>query len=225
MPTPLESLWKPSEAARWAAAVAPRELGLRVYGSRLLGADPALVFAGGGNTSVKATVADLYGEPVETLWVKASGSDLATASARDFTPLALAPTLRLLGVERLSDRDMVRELSKARLDPEAPPPSVEALLHALLPLRYVEHAHPVAALALLDSADGDRRAEELWGEDCLLVPYVKPGFDLAVRCRDLWRAAAAGGRRLRGLVLLRHGVVAFADDARESYETLLELVG
>jgi rhamnose utilization protein RhaD (predicted bifunctional aldolase and dehydrogenase)/NAD(P)-dependent dehydrogenase (short-subunit alcohol dehydrogenase family) len=219
------SRWIERAARRWARATTPAELGLRVYTSRLLGADPDLVFAGGGNTSVKTTVRDLFGEPVPALFVKGSGSDLATAEPRDFTPLALAPTLRLLELTRLSDSAMLRELLRARLDPGAPPPSVEALLHAFLPFRYVDHAHPVAALALLDSTHGDARAAELWGEDCLLVPYVKPGFDLARRVRLLWERESARGRRFRGLVLLRHGLFAFADDARASYETLLELVG
>ena len=151
---PPQSLWNTREARAAAASTTPPELGLRVYSSRLLGADPSLVFAGGGNNSAKATTRDLYGEPVETLFVKGSGSDLATATARDFTALPLGPTLRLLDVPALSDRDMMRELLRLRLDPEAPPPSVEALLHAFLPFRFVDHAHPVAVLALLDSARG-----------------------------------------------------------------------
>jgi rhamnose utilization protein RhaD (predicted bifunctional aldolase and dehydrogenase)/NAD(P)-dependent dehydrogenase (short-subunit alcohol dehydrogenase family) len=222
---PPESRYDRAEARRWAARAEPAELGLRTYTSRLLGADPTLVFAGGGNTSAKATVSDLYGDPIEALFVKGSGADLAAARPEDFTPLPLEPTRRILDVERLTDRDLMRELARLRLDPEAPLPSVETLLHAFLPFRYVDHAHPVAALAVLDAADGDRLAAELWGEDCLLVPYVKPGFELAVRCRELWRRASAEGRRPRGLVLLRHGLLAFADDPRESYESLLELVG
>ena len=222
-----QSLWN-EEAARAAGkATRPRELGLRVYTSRLLGADPSLVYAGGGNTSAKATTRDLHGEPVETLFVKGSGSDLASATAKDFTPLALAPTRRLLDVAGLSDREMMRELLRLRLDPEAPPPSVEALLHAFLPHRFVDHAHPVAALALLDSARGAELARELYGGDCLIVPYVKPGFDLALLVREVWNRERARGRKmesLRGMVLEKHGLFAFADEARESYERLLELV-
>jgi len=219
------SRWRAAEARRWAARTDPPELGLRVYTSRLLGADPSLVLAGGGNTSVKATVADLHGRPVETLFVKGSGSDLAAVTARDFTPLELAPTRQLAELDALADRAMVRELLRLRRDPEAPPPSVEAVLHAFLPHRFVDHAHPDALLALLDTADGGRRAAALYGRDCLIVPYVMPGFDLAVAVRRLWRAAGERARSLRGMVLLKHGVFAFADDAKTSYETLLELVG
>lgn len=216
--------WRPRDAARWAREVDPPTLGLRVYSSRLLGADSTLVLAGGGNTSAKGEVEDVHGEPLDVLWVKGSGSDLATSTARDFTALELAPALRLLDLPELSDGAMMRELLRARLDPAAPPPSVEALLHAFLPHRFVDHAHPDALLALIQTPDGARRAEDLYGDDCLLVPYVKPGFDLAVRCRDLWRSAGPRAQRLRGMVLLDHGLFAFADDARESYETLLELV-
>jgi rhamnose utilization protein RhaD (predicted bifunctional aldolase and dehydrogenase)/NAD(P)-dependent dehydrogenase (short-subunit alcohol dehydrogenase family) len=225
---PLKSLWNARDARAAAESATPKELGLRVYGSRLLGADPALVYAGGGNTSAKGTTIDLYGDPVETLFVKGSGSDLATATARDFTALPLEPTRRLLDVAALSDRDMMRELQCLRLDPEAPPPSVEALLHALLPHRFVDHAHPVALLALLDSKRGGELARELYADDCLIVPYVKPGFDLALLVRRCWQEASASGRDLlaiRGMVLEKHGLFAFDDEARTSYETLVELVG
>jgi len=218
------SRWDEAAARRWSARTRPSALGQRVYSSRLLGADPTLVLAGGGNTSLKATTRDLHGDAVETIWIKASGADLAGVEASDFSPLALPAVARLLELERLSDPDLVRELLRARLDPSAPSPSVETLLHALLPFRFVDHAHPDALLALADSVGGAALAEEFYGADCLVVPYVKPGWDLARACRDLWRGATAAGRRPRGLVLLGHGVLAFADDARASYETLLELV-
>jgi len=220
-----QSLWSPHLARRWQREVQPPELGLRVYASRLLGDDPSLVFAGGGNTSVKTTVDDLFGEPVEALFVKASGAELAEATAASFTALDLSKLRRLVERPSLTDTEMARALLAARLDSAAPAPSVEALLHALVPHRFVDHAHPDALLATLSTPDGAERARDLYGADCLVVPYVKPGFDLARACRDLWREAGEEAARWRGLVLLGHGVVAFADDARTSYETLLELVG
>ncbi len=218
------SRWRASEARRWSSSTNPRELGSRVYGARLLGADRSLVLAGGGNCSLKATTTDLYGESVETLFVKASGVDLAAVESGDFTPLALAPLRRLLELPALADDELSRALLNARLDPRASPPSVETLLHALVPFRYVDHTHADAFLAWVDRVDGAARAEELYGEDCLIVPYENPGFALATRCRELWRRADGEGRRPRGIVLLHHGLVSFADDANESYETMLELV-
>jgi rhamnose utilization protein RhaD (predicted bifunctional aldolase and dehydrogenase)/NAD(P)-dependent dehydrogenase (short-subunit alcohol dehydrogenase family) len=223
-PTPLRSRWSAAEARRWAHASAPAALGACVYASRLVGADATLAAAGGGNSSVKATLRDAHGRPLEALFVKASGAALATVSAASFTPLARAPLAALAALPALDDAALARELLRLRLDPEAPPPSVETLLHALLPHRYVLHAHPDALLAVLDSRHGDRLAAELYGGDCLVVPYASPGFPLAAAVGRLWRAAGERVRGWRGIVLLRHGLVTFADDAQESYETLLALV-
>ncbi|HSM15093.1 MAG TPA: class II aldolase/adducin family protein, partial [Thermoanaerobaculia bacterium] len=215
--------WEETAARGWRRRVRPRELAELIHASRWLGADDELVLAGGGNSSAKGRIRDLHGEPLEVLWVKASGADLAQATESSFTALELAPVRRLLELERLDDAELARALTRAQLDPGAPTPSIETLLHALLPHRYVVHAHPDAALALLQSADGRERAERLWGADCLFVPWVKPGFALARRCRALWRRALAEGRQPRGMVLAHHGLVAFADDARTACETLAEL--
>ncbi|MGH9363472.1 MAG: class II aldolase/adducin family protein, partial [Thermoanaerobaculia bacterium] len=163
--------WSEAEARRWAAATPDPLLGLRVYGSRLLGADPALVLHGGGNTSVKSTARDILGDEVEIVWVKASGWDLATIEPQGFAPLELARARRLLDVPAMSDLEMMRELRRCRLDPQAPDPSVEALLHAFLPHRFVDHSHADAALALIQTPDGARRARDLYGDEYLIVPY------------------------------------------------------
>jgi rhamnose utilization protein RhaD (predicted bifunctional aldolase and dehydrogenase)/NAD(P)-dependent dehydrogenase (short-subunit alcohol dehydrogenase family) len=216
--------WSEAEARRWAAAAGDPRLGLRVYGSRLLGADPALVLHGGGNTSVKSTARDVLGEEVEVVWVKASGWDLATIEPAGFTALELGRTRRLLEAAAMSDVVMMRELRRCRLDPQAPDPSVEALLHAFLPHRFVDHTHADAVLALIQTPDGARRARELCGGDFLIVPYVKPGFDLAVECKRRWVAATKGGWQPQGMILLHHGVFTFDDDARASYERMLACV-
>ncbi|KAB2965409.1 MAG: hypothetical protein F9K16_02055, partial [Thermoanaerobaculia bacterium] len=216
--------WSAAEARRFAAAHADPLVGLRIYSSRRLGADPGLVLHGGGNTSVKSTWADPLGATRPVLWVKGSGADLATIDARGFAPVDLEAARRLLALERMGDAAMLAELRRLRLDAEAPTPSVETLLHASLPFRFVDHTHADDALAILTARDATRRAEDLWGEDHLLVPWVMPGFDLARRVVDLWTRAVANGRRPIGLILLRHGVFSFADDARESCERMLAAV-
>ncbi len=220
----LASRWEKGEAKRWAASTVDPALGERVYTSRLLGAEPSLVLHGGGNTSVKSRWVDLHGETRDVLWIKGSGADLAEVDARGFAPVDLGGALRMLDLERLSDTVMLRELRALRLDPDAPTPSCEALLHAFLPARYVDHTHADAALAVINSRDAERLAQATWGGSFLVLPYVKPGFDLALQVRDAWRAAGARRDRLQGLILLHHGIFTFGATARESYERMIAAV-
>jgi len=199
-----------------------------VAGSRLLGADPSLVLHGGGNTSVKAPWRDITGETIDALYVKGSGWDLATIERAGFAPLPLARLHALLGLERLSDPDMMRELSAARLDPAAPQPSVEALLHAFLPFPAVLHSHADAICTLTNLADGAERIDEVFGDSVVVVPYVMPGFDLARAVAARWGAAAHDGTigpHTIGVVLLNHGLFTFGATTREAYERHLELIG
>ncbi|MEU3455852.1 bifunctional aldolase/short-chain dehydrogenase [Micromonospora sp. NPDC006766] len=210
---------------RWSAADAPdgsSPIARLVYASRLLGADPCLVLHGGGNTSVKTTVTDLTGEPVAVLHVKGSGSDLATMDSSGFTALRLDRLRALLRLERLGDSDMMNELRCARLDARAPDPSVETLLHALLPHPVVLHSHADALLALTNQPDGARLVDEVYGDSVVVVPYVMPGFDLARRCADLYPAHAHAGTV--GMVLLHHGLFTFGADAEEAYRRHIDLV-
>ncbi|MFG3422939.1 bifunctional aldolase/short-chain dehydrogenase [Micromonospora sp. NPDC048063] len=210
---------------RWSAADAPDAsdpIARLVYASRLLGADTDLVLHGGGNTSAKTTVTDLTGEPVEVLHVKGSGSDLATMDASGFTALRLDRLRALLRLERLADSDMMNELRCARLDATAPDPSVETLLHALLPYPAVLHSHADALLALTNQPKGDRLVEEVYGDRVVVVPYVMPGFDLARLCAELYPARAHAGTV--GVVLLNHGLFTFGADAEEAYRRHIELV-
>ncbi|TWH65417.1 rhamnose utilization protein RhaD (predicted bifunctional aldolase and dehydrogenase) [Micromonospora olivasterospora] len=210
---------------RWSAADAPDSsdpVARLVYASRLLGADTDLVLHGGGNTSVKTTVTDLTGEPVEVLHVKGSGSDLATMDASGFTALRLDRPRALLRLERLGDSDMMNELRCARLDATAPDPSVETLLHALLPHPAVLHSHADALLALTNQPKGARLVEEVYGDSVVVVPYVMPGFDLARLCAQLYPERAHSGTV--GVVLLNHGLFTFGADAEEAYRRHIELV-
>ncbi len=212
-------------ASRWDDATAPDAddlLGGCVHASRLAGADPALVLAGGGNSSVKTTETDVHGDPVEVLWVKGSGWDMATIEPAGFAPLRLGTVARLAELERLSDRRMANELKAASLDVSAPAPSVESILHATLPHRFVLHTHADAVVALTNTPDGRDVVRQVYGDELVVVPYVMPGFDLARRCAQIFPAEATDATR--GMVLLNHGLFTFADDARTAYDHHVELV-
>jgi rhamnose utilization protein RhaD (predicted bifunctional aldolase and dehydrogenase) len=212
----MKSRWDDAQAAAF-----PGDLGPRIYTSRLLGSEPALVLHGGGNTSVKLSVASDEAEPVEILYVKASGSDLATIDAAGFAPLRLAAVRRLARRERLSDPEMVNALLCERIRAEAPTPSVETLLHAVLPYAYVDHTHADAVVTISNTPGGDRRIAEIYGADVVVVPYAMPGFDLARRAARCWDTHGDG---TLGMVLLGHGVFSFGDTARVAYERMVDLV-
>ena len=211
--------WDDAEAARWDEL---GDLGEITYGSRLVGADPALVLHGGGNTSIKGTSTDAWDEPVPTLWVKGSGWDLATIEPPGFAPLRLEPVRRLAELAELSDTEMVNQLRIHLLDASAPNPSVEAILHALLPHRAVLHSHADAVLALTNTSDGRERVRDLWGDRVVVVPYVMPGFDLARRCADEWQTQAHDGTE--AMVLLNHGIFTFGDTTRQAYDSMIDRI-
>ncbi|HEY3144303.1 MAG TPA: bifunctional aldolase/short-chain dehydrogenase [Acidimicrobiales bacterium] len=219
----VESLWDDGEAAKWASAAASSDLGLCVYASRLLGQDPSLVLAGGGNSSVKVTERDVFGDPVDVLWVKGSGWDMGSIEPAGFAPLRQAPVARLASLDSLSDSQMANELRAASLDVAAPAPSVESILHATLPHRFVLHTHADAVLALTNTPDGEHWARAAFGDDVVVVPYVMPGFVLAKLCAERFPAEAQAGTV--GMVLLNHGLFTFADDARAAYDQHIALVG
>jgi rhamnose utilization protein RhaD (predicted bifunctional aldolase and dehydrogenase)/NAD(P)-dependent dehydrogenase (short-subunit alcohol dehydrogenase family) len=209
---------------RWQDDALPTDLlQQRVYSSRLLGADPNLVLHGGGNTSVKGIWKDIFGADVPVLYVKGSGSDLATIVGKYFSPVRLEALLKLAKLERLSDTEMVRELRLALMDPAAPNPSVEAILHAVIPHRFVDHTHADAIVTITNTADGEARIREIYGDDVVVLPYVMPGFVLAKLCAEVFpqRATAA----TQGMVLLNHGIFSFGETAKESFDRMIELVG
>lgn len=214
----MNSLWRDDEAARF-----PGELGLRVYTSRLLGRDKTLVLHGGGNTSVKLTEQNRFGETEEVLYVKGSGWDLEHIDVPGFSPVRLAHVQRLAGLDRLSDPDMVNELMTNMLRAGAPAPSIETILHGCLPFKYVDHTHADAILAITNTAEGKRRIEQLFGARVIVIPYLIPGFDLARHvAREYLRQATSA---TIGVVLMNHGIFSFGATARESYDRMIELVG
>lgn len=196
------------------------DLALRVYTSRLIGGDPALVLHGGGNTSVKTTRSDELGASVAVLCVKGSGGDLATIGPEGLPAVRLAELCVLEALAELSDEAMVNALRTRLLVASAPTPSIETLLHAFLPAKFVDHSHADALLALLDQDDAEALCRELFGDTLAFVPYVKPGFELA----KLAAAIARENPAAEGLLLHRHGLFTWGATARESYERHVEAV-
>src|SRR5713101_1972826 len=217
----MKSLWSDAEAAKFEAQF-PGPLGARVYTSRLLGRDKSLVLHGGGNTSVKLRERNLFGEAEEVLYVKGSGWDLETIEPAGFTPVALGYVRRLAGLSKLPDPQMVNELNTHMLRAGAPSPSVETILHAILPHPYVDHTHADAVLSVSNAPDGEKRVREIYGDRVAVIPYIMAGFDLAAFCAREFPKQA--GKDTIGMVLLSHGIFSFGTDARESYERMIELV-
>ncbi|HYM04712.1 MAG TPA: class II aldolase/adducin family protein, partial [Stellaceae bacterium] len=220
----MKSLWSDDEAAsfvdRYAAKGVGQDLALRVYTTRLLGGDPRLVLHGGGNTSVKTKMRDLLGRDVEVLCIKGSGWDMGNIEPAGLPAVRLAPLKELRRLDRLSDEDMVNAQRGNLLDANAPNPSVETLLHAFLPHRFVDHTHSTAVLALSDQPDGEAGCRDLFGARMALVPYIMPGFALAKRAAEIY----ASEPQVEGMVLLKHGIFTFAETAHEAYERMIEMV-
>ena len=155
----MKSAWATSDADaavdRYAREGVPRELALRVYTTRLLGQNPKLVLHGGGNTSVKLRMNDLNGDEVDVLCVKGSGWDMGTIEPAGLPAVRLDALKKLRRRDALSDEDMVRVQRANLIDPAAPNPSVETLLHAFLPHAFVDHTHSTAVLSLTDQPDGE----------------------------------------------------------------------
>ena len=213
----MRSLWNDAEAARFSGPLGPR-----VYTSRLLGRDRSLVLHGGGNTSVKLRETDLFGGQQEVLYVKGSGWDLETIEAAGFSPVALDYVRRLAQLPALPDPQMVNELNTHMLRAGAPSPSVETILHAILPHAYVDHTHADAVLSVSNAPNGEQRVQDIYGDRVVVIPYIMAGFDLATYCAREF--AAKAGPQTIGMVLLSHGVFSFGADARESYERMIRLV-
>ena len=220
----MQSRWKDADARKavetWAKAGVAEDLALRTYTTRLLGRDPALVLHGGGNTSLKTRMTDLAGETREVLCVKASGRDMAEIDPSGFAAVDLAPLRKLRALDDLSDADMARAQRAWLIDPLAPDPSVEFLLHAFMPHTYIDHTHANAVLALIDREGGAELAHEVYKGRLGLVPYRRPGFGLA-------KAAAAtydADPKVEGLILDKHGIFTFGASAREAYERMIEMV-
>jgi len=208
----MQNLWDESKAS-----ACKTDLDMRVYTSNLLGQSDELVLHGGGNTSVKSMV-----DGEEILYVKGSGWDLVSIKAEGFAPVKMATLLEMANLESLSDTDMVSGQKAAMIDPSAPNPSVEAILHALIPFKVVDHTHADAVVTISNSVNGKAHIEKLY-PNFLIVPYVMPGFVLAQKIYEMtkegfdWDAC-------EGIILHNHGIFTFDDDAKKSYDKMIGAV-
>ena len=214
----MQNRWQDSDAK----ACSDSDLALRVYTSRLLGQDADLVLHGGGNTSVKSVSRDIFGKAQNTLYVKGSGWDLKTIEAPGFAPCDLGYLQQLATLDFLSDSEMMRQLRLSLLDPGAPTPSVEAILHAIIPFKFVDHTHTDAVVAVSNTPDGEGLLAELFAGEVLILPYIMPGFVLAQQVWQQTRDMDWSG--VKGIFLMHHGLFTFHDDARTSYDNMIELV-
>ena len=191
-----------------------------MHRSNLFGADRALANIGGGNTSSKQTVPDHTGRDTRVLWVKGSGTDLATITAKGFPGLRLDELLPLRERESMDDAAMVDYLLRSAIQPNQPRPSIETLLHAFIPATHVDHTHPDAIIALTSSPDGRRLAEEEFGDEIVWLDYQRPGFDMSRRIAELLDAKPSA----RAVLLEKHGLVTWGETHEESYRATIEFV-
>ncbi len=214
----MKNLWNPAQAEQYKT-----DLEQRVYSSRLLGSDASLVLHGGGNTSVKIPERNLLGELEDILYVKGSGWDLASIEAAGYTPIRMAHLLKLAKLEQLADSQMVNEMKTHQTIASAPTGSVEAILHAALPFKFVDHTHADALVTITNTADGEQRIREIYGDRVVVIAYVMPGFDLARLVAECF--ARDSKPATMGMILMNHGIFSFGDTAQESYDRMIDLVG
>lgn len=219
----MKSRWSDSDAKTFLSRYAPgwgEELALRLYTARLLGADQTLVLHGGGNTSVKATHRNILGDAIPALFIKASGRDLERIEPEGHPAVDLEYLCRLRALPEMSEAEMVREIRTHLFDDRSPTPSIETLVHAFLAPKFIDHTHADAILALTNQVNGEKRIREALGEDVIVLPYAKPGFELAQASARAYEAAP----QKRGMVWMHHGIVTWGETARDAYETMIDLV-
>ena len=220
----MRSAWVDRDAetivAHAAKAGVERDLALRVYTTRLLGRDPRLVLHGGGNTSLKTHARDLLGDDVEVLRIKATGADMAVAEPEGLPAVRLVPLRQLRALDAIADEELVAIERANLINPAAPNPSVEVMLHAFLPHKFVDHTHATAVLSVIDQPDGKEKCAEVFRGRLAFVPYLMPGFGLAKKAIEVFERDEPSD----GLILGKHGIVTFGESAREAYERMIEMV-
>jgi len=213
----MRNLWSDKEAKNY-----DDDLALRVYTSRLLGQDPSLVLHGGGNTSVKIIEINIVNLEEEILYVKGSGWDLEFIEKAGFSPVRMDHMLNLSRLDSLSDPQMVNELKTQLTNASSPSPSVETILHAALPFKFVDHTHADAVVTITNTLTGEDRIREIYGDRVVIIPYVMPGFDLAKEVVRIFSEQSSD--KTEGMILMNHGIFSFGENAKESYDRMISLV-
>ena len=220
----MKSAWLERDAKqvveRYGKAGFDPDLALRIYSTRLLGRDPKLVLHGGGNASLKTAARDLVGANVAVLRVKGSGSDMGTIEPAGFPAVRLEPLRALRTRMTLSDDEMAKAQRAYLIEPQAPSPSVEMLLHAFMPAKFIDHTHATAVLSLIDQPNAAELCAEAFGGRLGFVPYRMPGFGLAKKAAEVFDK----NPKVEGLILDKHGIFTFGEDAREAYERMIAFV-
>lgn len=218
----MESRWRQADLDRlisdYAAVGVSEDLAIRTYTTRILGQEPKLVLHGGGNTSVKTRMTDALGQAYDVLCVKGSGWDMGTIEAAGLPAVQLAPLAGLARLEALSDENLVAAQRRMLLDPYAPNPSIEAVLHAIIPAKHVDHTHANAIISVTNLPNGEDVVRDLF-PDTTIVPYVMPGFVLAQACRQILDREP----NAKHMILMNHGIFTFHDDPRQSYDDMIEM--
>lgn len=220
----MKNLWNNKKANQYIRFYSKKnisiDLALRIYTTHLLGSEKKLVLHGGGNTSLKETQKDFFKKTINVIHVKGSGWDMSNLNEEGMPTLLLNPLMQTLKLNQMTDDKMVKYLRNNLLNPLSPNPSVETLLHAFLPHKFIDHTHSNAILSLVNLIDSKKILKKLYGKKLGIVPYVMPGFDLAKKCYEVFNQ----NKEIEGLLLLNHGIFTFAETAKDSYERMIKYV-
>ncbi len=220
----MKSLWNNKTAQQYVSDYKKKkinkDLALRIYTTHLLGRNPKLVLHGGGNSSVKSVGKNLYKQNVNLIYVKGSGWDMSNLNELGMPGLELKPLLETINLSKLNDNDMVNLLRSNLINANSPNPSVETLLHAYLPFKFVDHTHSNAFLSILNQPNSSALIKNIFGNKVGIVPYIMPGFSLAKECLKIFKK----NKKVQGLALINHGIFTFGDTAKQSYERMINFV-
>ncbi|MCU6791149.1 bifunctional aldolase/short-chain dehydrogenase [Paenibacillus sp. WQ 127069] len=211
----VQSLWEASKASEQVSG-----LDQLVYRSNLIGTDRRVCNYGGGNTSSKTIVKDFRGRDVEVMYVKGSGSDLASMKASNFTGLRMEDIRPLFEKSEMPDEEMVAYLANCMIDAKHPRASIETLLHAFLPFKHVDHTHPDSIISLCCADNGKELASEIFGDRFVWVPYIRPGFTLSKMIAE----GVLNNPKAELVLMEKHGLVTWGETSEAAYAQTIKII-